>query len=151
MTQSFENQIVSFEALLQQIEKHHGITLENLNKAEKLYLIRHLAMSILNDMKGETTKSEHPDFKEMSKHFDQLVKTVKKIKANVSTKNKEAILVAIVKDIDRKPEEQILPLTQEELDAYEQTVSCPECWGTGKIYVLGNPTKCLACKGTGNW
>lgn len=151
MTQSFENKIVSFDAVLKQIEEHHGITLENLNKAERLYFIRHIAMSILNDMKGETTKSEHPDFKEMSKRFDQLVETVKKIKANVSTKNKEAMLVAIVKDIDRKPELQILPLTIEELDAYEQTVSCPECWGTGKIYVLDSSTKCMACKGTGYW
>ena len=149
MTQSFENQMVSLDTVLKQIEKNHGTTLESLNKAEKLYLIRHIAMSILNDMKGETAKSEHPDFKEMSKRFDQLVETAKKIKANVSTKNKEALLVAIVDDIDRKPEEQILPLTIEELDAYEQTVSCPECWGTGKAYVLGHSTKCLACKGTG--
>ncbi|MEH2246382.1 hypothetical protein [Nostoc sp.] len=133
MTQSFENQIVSFDAVLKQIAEHHGITLENLNKGERLYFIRHIAMSILNDMKGETTKCEHPDFKDMCKRSNQLVKTVKGIKANVSTENKEALLVAIVKDIDRKPEEQSKPLTQEELDAYEETVSCPECWGTGKI------------------
>lgn len=151
MTQSFENKNVSFDAVLKQIEKYHGITLENLNKAERLYFIRYIAASILNDMKGETTNSEHPDFKEMCKRFDQLVETVKKIKANVSTKNKEAMLVAIVKDIDRKPELQILPLTIEELDAYEQTVSCPECWGTGRVYVLGNQTECKACKGTGYW
>ena len=151
MTQSFENEIVSFDAVLKQIEKHHGITLENLNKAERLYFIKHIATSILNDMKGETTKSEHPDFKEMCKSRDKRVEAVKKIKANVSTKDKEAMLVAIAKDIDRKPELQILPLAIEELDAYEQSVSCPECWGMGKIYVLGNPTKCKACKGTGYW
>jgi hypothetical protein len=52
-----------------------------------------------------------------------------------------------------KTEEEIKPLTPEELDAYENSVSCRECWGTGKIYdsINGTPTKCRDCNGTGYW
>ncbi|MBN3959239.1 hypothetical protein [Nostoc sp. NMS8] len=51
---------------------------------------------------------------------------------------------------EKKTEEQ-KPLTQEELDAYENSVSCWDCWGTGKIYdgISISPTKCSTCKGTG--
>ncbi|PHM11655.1 hypothetical protein [Nostoc sp. 'Peltigera malacea cyanobiont' DB3992] len=54
---------------------------------------------------------------------------------------------------DKKTEEQIKPLTPEELDAYENSVSCRECWGTGQIYdsINGTPTKCRDCNGTGYW
>ncbi|MDM9582298.1 hypothetical protein [Nostoc sp. GT001] len=52
---------------------------------------------------------------------------------------------------DQKIDEQSEPLTQEELDAYENSVSCWDCWGTGKIYdgISISPTKCSTCKGTG--
>jgi DnaJ-class molecular chaperone len=35
---------------------------------------------------------------------------------------------------------------------YDESVSCPDCWGTGLIYAYVNdsqPSKCTTCKGTG--
>ncbi len=52
--------------------------------------------------------------------------------------------------IDNKLDEEIKPLTEEELEAYETSVACWDCWGTGKIYTdSANPSKCSTCKGTG--
>lgn len=44
------------------------------------------------------------------------------------------------------------PLTDEQLDVYLNSVSCPECWGTGRVYayVGSQPSKCTSCDGTGS-
>ncbi|MEH2384168.1 MAG: hypothetical protein V7K27_35665 [Nostoc sp.] len=54
--------------------------------------------------------------------------------------------------IDAELDKENEPLTQEELDAYEESVSCWDCAGTGKIYAYigdSQPGRCSTCKGTG--
>ncbi|MEH2379184.1 MAG: hypothetical protein V7K27_09910 [Nostoc sp.] len=52
-------------------------------------------------------------------------------------------------DYDEADEEQIKPLFPAELAAYEDSVSCWDCHGTGRVYILDSPMKCTECFGTG--
>ncbi|MEH2381118.1 MAG: hypothetical protein V7K27_19900 [Nostoc sp.] len=46
-------------------------------------------------------------------------------------------------------EEQIEPLSPAELADYDDSVSCWDCHGTGRVYILDSPIECTECKGTG--
>ncbi|MBD2435837.1 hypothetical protein [Nostoc sp. FACHB-110] len=60
------------------------------------------------------------------------------------------IIARVNTQLQQDTEVEVLPpLTEEQLDAYLNSVSCPECWGTGRIYVLDSPSKCGECNGTG--
>ncbi|MEH2414458.1 hypothetical protein [Nostoc sp.] len=131
--------------ILTELQETYGLYLEHLNKVEKLHLITMIASNLCfqNSIKLSYRK--------------EIYQLMSRITGELLVEEQEALLEALIDGVryqepkknDDVGEEQIKPLSEEELDAYENSVSCWDCHGTGRVYILDSPTKCTECKGTG--